>query len=307
MRKVFRLKGIASTIAALATVPVILVALAGPQAILPRSIAERIADGLFLIVLVWLCLCALFTRVVATDDAIERYDCFNRLCYRLRYDLVTLYSFNGIRWYLRAGPGRFHLPFIDFDDFHRLILEKAPAALRARRWRCGQLPPAGDFTDLCLFDFGSWVSRLAGLTIASALVWLINRNPTPIYMMAGWFVGGSVEMLKLFGGLSLTKHGISSDYPWRRRSIGWNEIVAIFCEGKGRHRSFTVVSKIASIRIPDHIAIQFEPMQKVFYNLPDGTLCVNFDINYKRGYRRRKKRLLPSFRRIVHTEAAFEF
>lgn len=51
-----------------------------------------------------------------------------------------------------------------------------------------------------------------------------------------------------------------------------------------------VVSRTTAIPIPRPIAQDLDAMRKFFYSLPDGTPCVNFDENFRKGYRRRKRK-----------------
>jgi len=97
------------------------------------------------------------------------------------------------------------------------------------------------------------------------------------------------DLKDLFGRLSLNSDEIRLRGPLSDCRITWHETLAVFCEKRGARRYFVVTSREESIMIPCHIARDLEPMRKLFYNLPQGTLCVNFDKNFRRGYRIRRK------------------
>lgn len=261
----------------------------------PGSVTDQPGAFVLTVVLILACIGYLaldvaFTRLVATDDGIDGYDLLNRTKFSLRYeDIVAYRPTKSGSWSLLSEVKEYRLPEIEFQDLHRLMVTQAPRALQAKRWKCGQMPPTEDFEEISLFDASAWFSGILGTTIMAIPLYVLFHGAVIGFVGASLFprfydLGG------LFGTLSLTAREMTLKWPRRTRRIAWGETTAVFCENRLGRRQFTLIGAGTSIVVPPHIAQDLETMRKFFYSLPDDVLCVNFDQNFRTGYRRRRRR-----------------
>lgn len=110
------------------------------------------------------------------------------------------------------------------------------------------------------------------------------------------------DMRNVFGRLELTSEAITARWPWETRTIRWTDVTAIFMEGSRKDRHYVVTSTATSIVVPHSVARELEPMRKLFYSLPNGTRCVNFDETFRTGLRRRRRKGLGFLRAGMLTD-----
>ncbi len=230
-----------------------------------------------------------FSRVVATSEGIEAYDWLGRLKFALPYSDLTAYRQSSrSNWRVATEEKEYKLPNIEFDDFHRLMVSNATQALRAKRWKTGQVPSLAE-VDEPLFDARSWIISVGTLgCFAGVLVHFCNS--------AAVIGGFGTRIWKEFyqlrdvsARLRMNSESISETRFRGGKSINWPEVQAVFQVQQGGSRCFVVTSEDESIFIPPHIARDLEAMRKFFYSIPQGTLCVNFDEKSTKGYRRRRR------------------
>jgi hypothetical protein len=242
---------------------------------------------------VWVALELFVLRIESDDDRMRAFDLLNRKTADLAYGEITSYTKEaGVAWTLKQGDKVIRIPRVDRQQFHSLIAEKVPKALKAKLWKCGQLPPAQDFTALSLFDWNAWITNAMGAVFVSLLFLLFSKGFAAFYFISS-ILQTSYHLKDLFGKLNITTEGVSIQWPWEKRAILWDEISAIFCE-KGADRSsyFVVTAPQRFITIPPHVLSDPEVRRKFFYSIPDRTRCVNFENIRFRRRRGKGKRVM---------------
>lgn len=232
-----------------------------------------------------------YVRLVADLEALVGYDFLNRPSVPILFSSLTEYRYEDrYAWRLFAGSEEIKLPYIELTELHRVLVERAPQVLRAKRWKGGRIAPAREYRFLWMCEANDWFafSVLIAVLFIPAVVLFHVSWAAPV----GAFIGGRLQnATDFFGKLTMNDDGVSAVWPWERHDIAWKDVTAIFQEGEiGTWRRFVLTSKDATIIIPRHIARDLDVMRKVFYSLPAGALCVNFDENVMRGYRRRGRR-----------------
>ena len=197
---------------------------------------------------------------------------------------------------LVANGKVYGLPAVDFPKLHAFIIANYPQIVRRARWKCGHLAPTEDFIHLWMFHPKLLIAAASGYSCGFAIGWFLVdplRQP-PIAVLGSLMAIGPIVLENFFSFLTLDREGITHKTLLETTTIPWTEITAVVCEGsKPEERQFTVISGEQTIVIPNRIAGNLEPMRKFFYSLPNGTLCVNFDANFNRGYRIRKRKGKP--------------
>lgn len=233
------------------------------------------------------------SRIEADDNGLAFFDMLNRVHRRIEYSALTRYVERGAAWWLEAGELKVSVRQFATDPLHGLIVLKAPGTLAAKRWSCNQIPPTEQFCDLPTFDVALWAWSTAGAATAVLLMFLVfHRFPVGFlaYGVPAW-PPLLYDLKNLVRYLSITSEGLTERWPWSERFIAWDEVAAVYFERNMGRNCFLVVGPGKSIRIPPRVSRNLEPMRKFFYNLPQGTLMVNFDSRWNRGYRVRRKRL----------------
>jgi hypothetical protein len=226
-------------------------------------------------------------RVIADDAGIRSFDMLNRKRADVTYEELTSYSREVPGgWTLRAGESIVRIAKIDKHKFHAVIADKAPRALNAKLWKCGQLPPNEDFTALSLFDLNASLTNAVGAGVLSVIISIFSRGYALGYLISS-LLQNSYFLKDILGKMDITSEGISARWPWEKSEILWTELTAVFCERTpDRFNYFVVTAHNRSITIPAHILTNPEVRRKFFYSIPDRTRCVNFD---KFRFKRRGK------------------
>ena len=235
----------------------------------------------------------LVSRWEEGEDGLVAYDLLNRVQWRIPYAEIRAYLPAKGFWLFLTKDGAKGTTSMDQADVHRIMAAHAPKALQAKRWKCGQVPPPENI-QRGLLDF-RFPSLSLGMLVGVVLAYLFEgaraKDSLSLYLAVTIAISlFAYDIRDLFGSLELTSEGISARWPWESRTIGWDEITAIFMEGTRKDRRFVVTSAGTSIIIPHPVATELDPMRKLFYSIPQGTLCVNFDETFRKGFRRRRRR-----------------
>jgi hypothetical protein len=247
-------------------------------------------DGLCLISSVVVILEIFVIRVETDENGFRAFDMLNRKRADLSYEDITSYLKEGPGgWTVRAGGEVVRVGKIDKQQFHSVIAEKAPGALNAKLWKCGQLPPSQDFSGLHLFDWNVWLTNTIGSAVVSGVIAFFSKGYAIGYF-ASSLLQTSYHLKDLFGKMDITEEGILARWPWESRSVPWSELTAVFCERSAdRFSYFVVTAPGRSITVPAHVLADPEVRRKFFYSIPDLTRCVNFDkLRFKRRGRGKK-------------------
>jgi len=249
--------------------------------------------GLSVFGLVMVTLETFVARVVANEEGITIYNQLNRRKIHASYAEITRYlpNKNG-RWGVLIGEAWYCMPDVEIPEVHRLLRAMAPRALAAKRWKCGQVPPPEEFRNICPYDILKCRAEFVSALIYTAPFIIVSSWTLSLLYFLARMLPAIYELRFLFVRLEVTDRGIAVRGAVAPRSIEWGDITAIFCHQEGKARSFVVVSRQTTITIPRPVAIDLDIMRKLFYSLPDGTPCVNFDDNFRKGYRRRQKKKL---------------
>jgi hypothetical protein len=232
-----------------------------------------------------------FCMAIATSEGIESYDWLGRLKFAVPYsDLTEYWHSSRTKWRLVSAETVYELPAIEFDDFHRLMVANARKSLRAKRWQTGQLPPL-DEVDEPMLDARSWLISFGTLACFITLLALVFKSLVIAVSFIRPLWIRIYQLRDVSGRLRMNSESISVTWLWKCKSMKWSEVQAVFQVQQGGSRCFVVTSEDESIFIPPHIAVDLESMRKLFYSIPTGTLCVNFDDKSKKGYRRRKRKV----------------
>lgn len=254
------------------------------------TIWGSIFTGLFVALFLCLSLDALLTRIVATDERVIVKDWLNRTRFDATYQDLTDYLFDGSSWKLVAGARSASLSLQYLERFHMLLVERASRALHAKLWRCTQVPPNRTFRHR-LYNVSTWASPASGALMSGIVIYAIFRQPIALangLLMAAFC---RAQLLRdLCGRLILTDEVIKVERLGSSAQIAWPDVVAVFCERIFSERVFTVIGGGEAIMVAGHIASDLESMRKLFYSIPNGTLCVNFDASFHTGYRAKGKR-----------------
>lgn len=247
--------------------------------------------ALFAALLVGMVATVFIPRIVVSETELTAYNELNRRTLSVPFDQISAYQKDDSgRWVLVIGEKQVRLPSIDSEAMHAIMAVRAPAALKGKRWVGTQVPPHEDFKRLSLFEPNRWLSKVL-FTLVMASIFLGLVRVLAVAILFSRVHERLWELRKVLGRLSITSDGISEGWPWKEKSIRWEEVTAVFCDRRFIRRFFVIVSQDGtSITIPPHIAIELEVARKFFYSLPDGTRMVNFDDSYRKGYRRGGRR-----------------
>ena len=230
-----------------------------------------------------------FSRVVATSEGIQVHDWLGRLKFALDYTDLTAYRHSSrTDWRVVTAEKEYKLPDIEFDDFHRLMVSNATQALRAKRWKTGQVP-LSDEVDEAIFDARLWLVKVGLFCGFLGLLALLLKSLAFTYGVLPQIWRPIYQLRDVSARLRMNSESISETRFRGGKSINWPEVQAVFQVQQGGSRCFVVTSEDESIFIPPHIARDLEAMRKFFYSIPQGTLCVNFDEKSTKGYRRRRR------------------
>ncbi|AIE86048.1 hypothetical protein [Fimbriimonas ginsengisoli] len=243
----------------------------------------------------------LVPRVVVDDDGIAVYDMLNRRQLQLRFDQIVRYLPVADTWALVSANGVHVLPRIELSELHRIMVDRAPKSLAAKRWKCGQIPPAEEFRHTLLDPRVSpqALGMLCGALIMALFDFSRVLHQGAFLIPSFWFPT-IYDLKDGWGTLDLTSTGIKTKWPWDTREIAWTDVTAIFMEGPPTDRRYVLTSLQTSIVVPRRIARSKDAMRKLLYSLPDGTRCVNFNETFRKGFRKQRwKWALPRLRRAA--------
>jgi len=254
----------------------------------PFDVGDYVLLGICGTFALWMILDAFFTRMIATETHISRKNFWNKTLYEIAFDDITSYDFEIISWAMSVGDKQYRTPRINNSELHTIISQRAPKALlHAKIWKGGQVPPAQDFKSISTFDTRNWISFFIFLLIAAAIMVLLRLQHTAATILTFLIIRNMYEMYTVFGDISLTTEGITENWPWRKQTILWEDIKAVFRDRVSSDWVYTVVGEHGTITVPSIVISEGEHARKFFYNFPAGTRCINFSSRGIRGSGRR--------------------